>query len=431
MPPVKYSPGSFSKNFAWHGTGLRKLHAAIRSGFRNALSPVDRQTFRSDAGVEGDIVLIPINFFLHNLKGQVSVDELVFQAIERDHSMQFDRLALFALNLNRVGSGRDVHSRREIVSRPAMWANEFVRERLWASGTWQTGALSDASLDPFLASRLDARNGVRVKCRTNYRHMFELCKYWPTAQSMINSGADEWVASALFLAWDRHILDGGAQENDVLLRLIESDEIYKLLGIPLAYALAQAVPLLELYGTVGRLDRFQRDTYTSSLYAAQPTVQTTEVRDEASVVEWFDQDEAGLQWLDQEESDAVVERRTVERREQKRDRRKAVRLKRRYKNSCQFCETRLQVGDGRFYSEAAHIRGLGEPHNGPDTMANMLVLCPNHHLQFDRGVLRLRKDGTGYKILSKSADDPLNGKKIQLEHRVEDEFVTHHRHWFD
>lgn len=431
MPPVKYSPGSFSKNFAWHGTGLRKLHGAIRNGFHDTLSPIDRQTFRSDAGVEGDIVLIPINFFLHNLKGQVSVDELVFQAIERDHSTQFDRLALFALNLNRVGSGRDIHSGREIVSRPAMWANEFVRQRLWASGTWQTSALAVASLDPFLEGRLDAQNGVRVKCRTNYRHMFELCNYLPTAQSMINSGADEWVASALFLVWDRHLLDGGAQEKQVLLGLIESDEIYKLLGIPRAYALAQAHPLLELYDVAGRLDRFQKSTYFSSLGALQPAEQTTGVRDEPGLIEWSNQEEVGLHWLDQEGSDAMVERRSVERKEQKRDRKKAVTLKRRYKNSCQFCGTRLQVGDGRFYSEAAHIKGLGEPHNGPDKTANMLVLCPNHHLQFDRGVLRLRKEGTHYKILSKSADDPLNGKRIKLEHPIEDEYVKHHRHWFD
>ena len=85
---MAYPPGSFSKNFAWHGTGLRKLHGAIRDGFHDTLSTVDRQKFRSDAGVEGSIVLIPINFFLHNRDGRLSLDELVFQAIERDHSIQ-------------------------------------------------------------------------------------------------------------------------------------------------------------------------------------------------------------------------------------------------------------------------------------------------------------------------------------------------------
>ena len=212
---MAYPPGSFSKNFAWHGTGLRKLHGAIRAGFQDTLAAVDRQSFRVDAGVEGAIVLIPINFFLHNRDGRLSVDELVFQAIERDHSRNFDRLALFALNLSRVGSGRDVHSGRNIVSRPAMWANEFVREQLWSSGVWQRAALLDGSLDEFLRDRIDAQRNVRVKCRNNYRHIFELCKFWPSPLSVINAEADQWVSSALFLAWDRYILDGGTGKETV------------------------------------------------------------------------------------------------------------------------------------------------------------------------------------------------------------------------
>ena len=103
--------------------------------------------------MEGDLDLLPINFFLHNRDGDMSVDELVFQAIERDHSKRFDRLAMFALNLNQVGSGRDARSRQQIVSRPAMWANEFVREELWSQDTWQARALSDNLLDQFLTNR--------------------------------------------------------------------------------------------------------------------------------------------------------------------------------------------------------------------------------------------------------------------------------------
>ena len=100
---MKYAPGSFSKNFAWHATGLRKLHTVIRAGFHDALAPVARQQFRNDSGVDAALSLIPVNFFLHNRTGQISVDELVFQAIERPHSIRFDRLALFALHLNRAG----------------------------------------------------------------------------------------------------------------------------------------------------------------------------------------------------------------------------------------------------------------------------------------------------------------------------------------
>ena len=411
---MTHKPGSFSKNFAWHGTGLRKLHAAIRNGFRDALSPVDRQAFRSDSGVEGSIVLIPINFFLHNRNGKISVDELVMRSIEHDHSAQFDRLALFAFHLNRVGSGR------KILSRPAMWANEFVRDRLWSNGAWQSSTLTNESLDRFLDDRMDAQSHVRMKCRSNYRHLFALCKYYPFVLPIINTGAEQWIASALFLAWDRHVLDGGAREKSDLVDLVAADELYKLLGVNRSYAHARASTLVDLYVDVGQVDRFKESEKASVPEESVSWRQPIEVPEEA-----------GLKWLEQEESSEVVARRSVERREQLRDRRKAGALKERYKNTCQFCDTRLEIGNKQYYSEAAHIKGLGEPHNGPDTVGNMLVLCPNHHLQFDRGVLRLFKDGTVYRIQSKVIGDPLNRKKLTQRHFLEDDCVKHHYDWFD
>ncbi len=121
---MKYAPGSFSKNFAWHGAGLRKLHKVVSQGYSDTLAPVGRRKFRDDSGLDDALNLIPVNFFLHNRAEQMSVDELVFQAIERPHSIRFDRLGLFALHLNRAGSGS------RVAPRPAMWANEFIRERL-------------------------------------------------------------------------------------------------------------------------------------------------------------------------------------------------------------------------------------------------------------------------------------------------------------
>ncbi|MFC1936002.1 HNH endonuclease, partial [Chloroflexota bacterium] len=49
---------------------------------------------------------------------------------------------------------------------------------------------------------------------------------------------------------------------------------------------------------------------------------------------------------------------------------------------CQVCGTRLE-GPAGPYAEAAHIRPLGRPHNGPDMASNVLCLCPNHHVLFD------------------------------------------------
>src|SRR6478672_8334883 len=41
------------------------------------------------------------------------------------------------------------------------------------------------------------------------------------------------------------------------------------------------------------------------------------------------------------------------------------------------------------YAEAAHIWPLGRPHNGPDELANLLCLCPNHHVLFDNGAFAI------------------------------------------
>ena len=249
--------------------------------------------------------------------------------------------------------------------------------------------------------------------------MFELCKFWPSPLPVINSRADHWITSALFLAWDRHVLDGGVRKKSNLIALIDNEELYKLLGMNRDYVLARARVLVELYRDAGHLDRFSGDAKAS---VAKKTSRSKQLSKEPMGI--------NLEWLDQEESDRIVERHAVERRVQKRDRKKSAALKRRYDNACQLCGTRLGVGEERYYSEAAHIKGLGEPHNGPDVVANMLILCPNHHLQFDRGVLRLRKVGPNYLIQAKAVSDPLNGKAITLKHILKNKYVKHHYDWF-
>ncbi len=57
-----------------------------------------------------------------------------------------------------------------------------------------------------------------------------------------------------------------------------------------------------------------------------------------------------------------------------------------YDDRCQVCDTRVELSKGA-YSEGAHVRPIGAPHNGPDKVTNMLCLCPNHHVMFDGGGL--------------------------------------------
>jgi putative restriction endonuclease len=88
---------------------------------------------------------------------------------------------------------------------------------------------------------------------------------------------------------------------------------------------------------------------------------------------------------------------------------------------CQVCGERLASPAGP-YAEAAHIRPLGAPHHGPDTLANVLCLCPNHHVLFDLGSFGVADNGT------------LLGLAGQLrrhrQHPVAAEFLTYHRTHF-
>lgn len=60
---------------------------------------------------------------------------------------------------------------------------------------------------------------------------------------------------------------------------------------------------------------------------------------------------------------------------------------------CQVCGETVTTAAG-LYAEAAHVRPLGAPHDGPDTASNVLCLCPNDHVRFDGGALTIADDLT-------------------------------------
>jgi 5-methylcytosine-specific restriction protein A len=62
-------------------------------------------------------------------------------------------------------------------------------------------------------------------------------------------------------------------------------------------------------------------------------------------------------------------------------------------NRCQVCGLAIEVPGG-LYSEGAHMHPLGEPHNGPDVIGNILCLCPNHHVMLDRRAFSINDDWT-------------------------------------
>ena len=59
------------------------------------------------------------------------------------------------------------------------------------------------------------------------------------------------------------------------------------------------------------------------------------------------------------------------------------------------------------------------------------MLCPDDHIQFDRGVLRLHKVNGYYQIKSGTLADPLHEKKIGLKHSIDEAHVKHHCERFE
>jgi putative restriction endonuclease len=98
-----------------------------------------------------------------------------------------------------------------------------------------------------------------------------------------------------------------------------------------------------------------------------------------------------------------------------------------YDSSCQVCNIKLLKPNGSI-AIGAHINALGQPHNGPDDLSNMLCLCPNHHSQFDAFSFYIDPDTLEVRGLS-----DYEGKKIALsgKHKINRDFLEYHKKLYD
>jgi len=84
-------------------------------------------------------------------------------------------------------------------------------------------------------------------------------------------------------------------------------------------------------------------------------------------------------------------------------------LKKVTKYKCQFpnCDSLVMTADGTNYVEVAHIKPVNQ--GGQSILGNIIVLCPNHHKEFDYGVLKI--DLQTENLIR----GQLNGKTFQIE----------------
>ncbi len=90
---------------------------------------------------------------------------------------------------------------------------------------------------------------------------------------------------------------------------------------------------------------------------------------------------------------------------------------------CQLCSARITTHTGA-YAEAAHIRPLGTPHNGPDQTSNILCLCPNCHKRFDAFVWHVSDAG---QVVDTITRETLGDLRLDPRHQVGREHLAYHR----
>lgn len=99
-------------------------------------------------------------------------------------------------------------------------------------------------------------------------------------------------------------------------------------------------------------------------------------------------------------------------------------IKTMYNHTCQICGEQIQVGLEEYMSEAHHIKPLGSKHSGADVLGNLIVVCPNHHVMFDRGAITI--DLEKRIVQHVNENHPINNQSILMKHKIEQQYIDYH-----
>jgi len=425
-------PGSFSKNFGWgDAPGLGLLHRVINAVFSDGLKPVPRDTAREiiAQNADGD-PLVPLNFFLYNQvergKSYIVPDQLVLEALARDHDQSFDRLAMCALNFSRVGTWDRA---RPYQSHPAPWARRFVVEEVWNGRRWDVSKITSDKIEDFFSSgaMIYSADSPR-KFATNLHYLYQQS----SLLGLTSSEREDWWSSALFLFLDRCIFDREISlrmpAQDILL-FVEAEDFWALTAADPALAPYAAFSVIEEYLDLGGPARFANMEATGG---ATETPSNTVPRSGKSPSPAALRDNAKRK-KPTDLTLTVVQRAYAQAQRQVRNRQHAEWVKSLYENRCAICGVALIIDPtGKTYSEAGHVKPVGDPFKGPDHLKNILPFCPNHHKAFDRGGVWIHPNKGDPIVRSSTDDTAFDGRKLELlaEHGFAVEFAEWHAKYF-
>ncbi len=99
-------------------------------------------------------------------------------------------------------------------------------------------------------------------------------------------------------------------------------------------------------------------------------------------------------------------------------------LKEKYNHRCQICGLQLYKGNGEYYSEGHHLRPLGREHFGVDDEDNIIILCPNHHTEFDYGVIAI--DPKTKRIIHVDPKNEFHDKNLVNKRNLKNDYLIYH-----
>ena len=413
---VASRPGSFSKNFGWNARpGLALLHEVIVAVFYDGLEPVRREDARriiSD-NFSGD-PLVPLNFFFYNriinASNYVVPDQLVLQALAEDHSEDFDYLAISALNFSRVGVW---HGARPFQSYPAPWARSFVIDVLYEDGRWNPDKVQADTIENFLDRHLIHKGDNTRKFATNLNFIYQ----HSGVLKLRSSETESWWGAAVFLFLDRAIMDGEIDINAPtasIIDFLDTENFWALTAVDGHRARYAAAGIIDEYRDLGGLDRLNLETEDEPAAQEQNTGKSREKHKSPQARQSKDL------------SLSPVQRVFIQAQRQVRNRANVIFMKAIYEDECAVCGVRLEVDQKHAtYSEAGHIKPIGDPINGPDHLSNLLLFCPNHHKCFDHGGIWI---DPGRRVIRSAVKDKSFDQRNLLIHKQHD-FDLQYAEW--
>lgn len=108
----------------------------------------------------------------------------------------------------------------------------------------------------------------------------------------------------------------------------------------------------------------------------------------------------------------------------KRDSKLVRTIKYRVNHFCQVCNNRILIDKNTYYSEAHHLQPLGREHKGTDDEDNIIIVCPNHHTEFDYGSIAVNPKTQLITHIDQT--NKFHNKKLAYERKLNEKFLKYH-----